>query len=910
MARIHIKGEDRSAQIADWKLRQDRNGGGWRLVSTFHSGKSFSAPLDQCAIAPTENYDQRLLAKNGSRAFQAIEQVRVYGEKYATYRYAGSEREYLTRLDKVRLLPPSDIQSGPVFKYFSAVLEARAAQASRADTPMIENIQRQLERLPAVAGTALHAYCTGHSEQRTPLEHLIYPFGINASQLKAVENAFRAQVSIIQGPPGTGKTQTILNIIANILLQSKTVAILSNNNPAVENVYEKLECAGLGGLIAKLGSAENRAAFLGEQQDFAVDAPPTAAEPSQISEQVTHLKALVDAKNAAARWQARLDELAIEHSHLQQWQQSQPQQPLPELAKYRLSSQQTSDLLAYLCLLGDRPIGLLDRIRWLRRFGIWRASALADSEHRKSVRHALQLHYYNQATAEAQTQLDACRRTLNAGNFDTLVRQLCDDSMALLKRHLQTAIPKPSAFAEKTYRRAIDDFLARYPVIGSSTHSIVNSIGQGTLLDYAIVDEASQQDIVPGILALGCARNVIIVGDSKQLAHIPAHAGVPAPQHYYDCDRYSLLDSCRELFQQRIPSTLLREHYRCHPRIIQFCNQQFYDNALIPMTTDAGEAPLKLVVTAKGNHRRHHSNQRELDSLLATIDDGSGVAWDADNSRGFMAPYRAQVALSENCLPANYIKDTTHKFQGRECKEVVFSTVVDGKNSSQKMRDFVDDARLINVAVSRAQHKFTLVTGDNVFTADGHIAALQRYIHYYAGDEHIHQAPVVSAFDLLYDDYDQSLNKLKAKLRAKDSKHKSEQIVACLLRDTLCKNAYNSVKFHIEKRLDEVVWPDNPALTPAERTFMDHSASCDFVLYFKVGKQPFGVIEVDGSSHDTLVQQQRDALKDSILAKSGIALLRLKTTASGIEDKLAAFLDTTLRGPGQSTDGDGQMPES
>lgn len=52
-----------------------------------------------------------------------------------------------------------------------------------------------------------------------------YPFGCNASQKKAVEAALTHQVSIIQGPPGTGKTQTILNIIANLLLSNKTVLV-------------------------------------------------------------------------------------------------------------------------------------------------------------------------------------------------------------------------------------------------------------------------------------------------------------------------------------------------------------------------------------------------------------------------------------------------------------------------------------------------------------------------------------------------------------------------------------------------------------------------------------------------------------------------------------------------------------
>ena len=76
-----------------------------------------------------------------------------------------------------------------------------------------------------------------------------YPFGCNASQKAAVEQALTHQVSIIQGPPGTGKTQTILNIIANLLMDQKTVLVVSNNNSAVENVAEKLTAEGLGFLV-------------------------------------------------------------------------------------------------------------------------------------------------------------------------------------------------------------------------------------------------------------------------------------------------------------------------------------------------------------------------------------------------------------------------------------------------------------------------------------------------------------------------------------------------------------------------------------------------------------------------------------------------------------------------------------
>lgn len=74
-------------------------------------------------------------------------------------------------------------------------------------------------------------------------------------------------LSVIQGPPGTGKTQTILNIIANILISGKTVQIVSNNNSATENVLEKLSDPkyNIGFIIAPLEKSENKTKFINTQ---------------------------------------------------------------------------------------------------------------------------------------------------------------------------------------------------------------------------------------------------------------------------------------------------------------------------------------------------------------------------------------------------------------------------------------------------------------------------------------------------------------------------------------------------------------------------------------------------------------------------------------------------------------------
>ncbi|EOA2482332.1 DUF2726 domain-containing protein [Enterococcus hirae] len=51
---------------------------------------------------------------------------------------------------------------------------------------------------------------------------------------------------------------------------------------------------------------------------------------------------------------------------------------------------------------------------------------------------------------------------------------------------------------------------------------------------------------------------------------------------------------------------------------------------------------------------------------------------------------------------------------------------------------------------------------------------------------------------------------------------------------------------------------------------------------------------MDGSSHDDKVQQERDRLKNIILEKAEIPLLRLKTIEGNIERKTKTFLNECM----------------
>lgn len=886
MFSIYMNEQDKTNQITDWRLSSKGN----QLMVTvdFPSGKSFTQPLDLCKITPQNEIEAGLLSSE-ENIYHQIDKATEYGDKYLVVNYPNDPKKYVMKSENVNIIENSSLKNENIFSYFTKIVKERVNQASPKNKPMAENIERQLNKVIPYKGTALHAYCYGKNEIRDSLEHYIFPFGLNESQLEAVENAFSSQISIIEGPPGTGKTQTILNIIANILVNKKTVAIVSNNNPAVENVYEKMKKKELDYLVAKLGSSNNKTEFFSALKEVPLyNSDSEAITIEEIDEILVKVRTGLTTQNIVAQLIAEISELSIEKKHLEEWYEENELGSLMNVGRYKLSPEKTSDLLAYMNFLSPKKLSFKERVRLLLDFRIFRTKFLDIYTERINFMYSLQCYYYEIKLQQKEQQLEKYKNDLKKDNFKQLLEDLTDKSMQYLNQELSKTIPLNSSFTSDNYKKDFSNFIKRFPVIGSSTHSIINSIADGAVLDYVIIDEASQQDIVPGILSLGCAKNIIVVGDRKQLPHIPEKTDIAVPSKYYDCTKYSLLDSFVKLFNDQVPITLLKEHYRCHPKIIQFCNQQFYNNKLIPMTIDEGESSIQLITTSKGNHARKRTNLREIESLIE-------VGRSDEIDIGFIAPYNNQVNLAGAYLPEKYARATIHKFQGRECKEIIFSTVLDKKENNQNSINFVDDPHLVNVAVSRAINKFTLVTGDDVFTRNNRsLAALVRYIKYYAPDDHVHDSPVISAFDLLYNEYDRSLEKLNDRLNLKDSYFKSERIMAAVLKDILKKEEFMSLKFHMQIDLIQLVSVKNNLFNERELEFMKQKASCDFVIYYKVGKNPIGVIEIDGSSHDNGVQQERDALKNAILQKTDIPLLRLKTIEGNIEKKTLSFLNECI----------------
>lgn len=140
-------------------------------------------------------------------------------------------------------------------------------------------MSNQLDKLIIQENSCLYKFLSGNLRKVKDNRAVILPFSSNQSQKLAVKNAIENELSVIEGPPGTGKTQTILNIVANCILRGQTVAVVSGNNSATQNVYDKFVKEGYGFQNAFLGNDENvNDFFSGELQDVKLNGTSKSIE--------------------------------------------------------------------------------------------------------------------------------------------------------------------------------------------------------------------------------------------------------------------------------------------------------------------------------------------------------------------------------------------------------------------------------------------------------------------------------------------------------------------------------------------------------------------------------------------------------------------------------------------------------
>lgn len=725
-------------------------------------------------------------------------------------------------------------------------------------------------------------------------KQVYYAFGCNISQKKAVEAALTHQVSVIQGPPGTGKTQTILNIIANLLIAGKTVLVVSNNNSAVNNVAEKLEHEGLGFIVAKLGSVEKKEEFVAGQQplpdmsSWHIDASSSVKQ--WVKDALNNVSQGFSAQLRQAELRAEYDALLKEATYNEKLATNS----IDCDWLYSKSSSKIMELLSYYQIRQSNQIpSVFFRIKWALKLGLPMFSFLQKDV--SDVIASLENAYYIVRKAEIEKELQSVESTLQSVDIKENLRQLGAYSLQILKNEIAEhyRADTRTAFTIKNIKAKTEDLLREYPVVLSTTYSAKSCISKDMVFDYVIMDEASQVDIKTGALALSCAMNAVIVGDDKQLPNVVSQEEALALQAiqltYKVDDRYnevthSFLQSCVEVFKD-IPVTLLREHYRCHPKIIEFCNQHFYNGELVAMTDDNGEDNvLQVVQTVEGNHARGHFNQREIDVIVQEV-----LPQCADSgSIGIITPYRQQADEINKALGKD-IASTVHKYQGRECDTIIMSMV------DNEPTEFSDDPNLLNVAISRAKTHLYVVTNSNKMPKESNLAQLIDYVRY--NNFEVRQSEVSSVFDLLYKQYtSQRLDSLANKPVVSD--YISENLFYNTLMEAI--TALGLVHIDVLCHYPVVRFiSDWSLLTEEEKAFASNRLShVDFLVYNSLTKRPLLVIEVDGWYYHKRQggQVTRDALKDKLLAKFGLPLHRILTTDTVNVESLKALLSSSLMG--------------
>lgn len=725
----------------------------------------------------------------------------------------------------------------------------------------------------------------------------IFPFGCNESQYLAVTRALENRISIIEGPPGTGKTQTILNIIANIVMQGKTVQVVSNNNSAIDNVLEKLSAPEykLDFIVARLGKKARRQEFIENQTGEYPLEVYRALSPEKIvnirkqvlRNNLLELRRLFAKQNELARLRAERRELELEREH---HEKVAPIQRIKIFGKVLPAEKVMRFWQEYNSIKArEKKAGLLYRIcAWFRyRLDVKKILALDAS----IVEGSIERLYYDLMLDRTVAMIDELEQELATKNIPALLKSGKDDSMLLLREKIRAKYcqrEKREKFSLPP--KELDKFLAEYPVVLSTTYTARSSLGGEAEFDYVIMDESSQVDVATGLLALSTAKNAVIVGDTKQLPNIvPTKDKIELQEIFvnYGIDRsynyveYSFLESLESLLGDKLPVTTLCEHYRCNPAIIGFCNRKFYDNKLIVMTNGDGKKSLELRTTSDGYHARRQGNsklnQRQSDIICKEIIPNLNCR---PEDVGIIVPYREQVHTIKKDLGTLAIDVASiHRFQGREKDVIIFSTVDD------VVSEFSDDPTLINVAVSRAKKKLILVAGGYEQPVGSNVGDLIGYMRYNNCEEST--SAISSVFDYLYREY-AAARREYLKRHKKISQYDSENLMYATIEDVLkeCDDVNLGIVCHQQLNL---LFLDTTRLTAEESRFVNTGLShLDFLIYNQVSKMPLLAVEVDGFSYHQAneKQQRRDALKNSILAKYNLPLLRFATNGSNEAEKL------------------------
>lgn len=277
--------------------------------------------------------------------------------------------------------------------------------------------------------------------------------------------------------------------------------------------------------------------------------------------------------------------------------------------------------------------------------------------------------------------------------------------------------------------------------------------------DLIVFDEASQMPTYEAVGAIARGKNVVIVGDPKQMPPTSFFSVNTVDEDNIEMeDLESILDDCLAL---SIPSKYLLWHYRSkHESLITFSNSEYYNNKLMTFPSPDNIESKVRMVSIKGFYDKGKSRQNLAEAQAVVNEIARRLKSEElrKMSIGVVTFSVVQQALIEDLLSDLFISHPRMETLALGCKEPLF--IKNLENVQGDERDVIlfsvgygPDAegkvsmnfgplnraggeRRLNVAVSRARYEmiiFSTLRADMINlnrTSSVGVAGLKRFLEY------------------------------------------------------------------------------------------------------------------------------------------------------------------------------------
>lgn len=590
----------------------------------------------------------------------------------------------------------------------------------------------------------------------------ITPLSLSDSQFQVIKNIDNSKFVAVQGPPGTGKSQTIVNLVAHLVANGKTVLVASRMDKAVDVVADRLNDLGAKHMALRAGR-------LNYQRQLSNDLNNLISNNEDLDDDVEnillvdtkdmkdHLDLLKDYENKCEKiikleqdWHD-LDLEVIENEKLigemQFIKTPLNRVEIETIAIIIKTLKKNIEKSGFFANIANfTSLNQLKKTLQLKEFDVNFQNLerlkseleYAEMNYRlKKIESDIQktgnLHILTEQIRQMKKKQGTLAKNIIKNKRRESLKALLRDEnkRRRLKVHSRSLVTSRKRLQNNILEE--EDFkplLEAFPCWCVTTYAVSDSLPlKPGMFDVAIIDEASQCDIASCFPILFRAKRAVIVGDDKQLPHLSflekakeqsflSQYGIP--------DKYQLMWRFRtnSMFDladyYSMNSVMLDEHFRSLPPIINFSNHEFYNDRIRVMRKDrSDEKVLELIEVPEGKVDFDATrNLPEIEALVKRlyeiVVEDERKSPENPVSIGIISPFRAQVeqlkisvakVLSDHMIKKHQIEiGTAHTFQGDERDIMLISWAV-ADNSFTQSLIFLQKPNLFNVAITRGRNK-------------------------------------------------------------------------------------------------------------------------------------------------------------------------------------------------------------